>query len=76
VVSIGFNASYINTWINGEEEKYYSNYEEVLIGYLETIINTNEAHYQHKRVASDKDTKSHNYSQRRKTPRRIPKMSY
>jgi hypothetical protein len=35
---------------------------------LETIISTNEAHRQHKRVINERSTKSQSYSQRNKTP--------
>ena len=42
--SIGFSVSYINTYIFGEEENDEKNYENVPVGYLETIIITNEEH--------------------------------
>jgi hypothetical protein len=44
----------------------------VLIADLETIISTNEAHRQHKRVISEKNTKSQSSSQRSDTPKKNP----
>jgi hypothetical protein len=64
MVSVGFSASYINTCIYGEEENDDNNSEEVLVGDLETIISTNEAHRQHRRVINERSTKSQSSSQR------------
>jgi hypothetical protein len=47
MIFVGFSVSYVNTHIYGEEGSKYNNYEEVFIGYLETIVRTNEAHKQH-----------------------------
>jgi hypothetical protein len=43
---VGFSVSYINTYLFGEEEEEEdgNNPEEVPVGYLETVVSTNEAH--------------------------------
>jgi len=43
---VGFSVSYINTYLFGEEEEEEdgNNPEEFPVGYLETVVSTNEAH--------------------------------
>jgi hypothetical protein len=45
----------------------------VLVADLETIINTNEAHWKHKRVVNEKNTKSQSSSHTSGTPKQNPK---
>jgi hypothetical protein len=57
MVSVGFNVSYINTYIYGEESEE-NNSQEVLIGDIETIVSTNEAHRKHGRIMNERSLKS------------------
>jgi hypothetical protein len=53
---VGFSVSYINTYIFGEKENDENNFEEIPVGYFETIIR--QPQRQHERVVNEKSTKS------------------
>jgi hypothetical protein len=69
--SVGFSVSYINTYLCGEDE---NNPKNVSVGYFETIVNTNEAHQQCKRVVNEKNTRSQGSSQKCGTPKSNPQI--
>jgi hypothetical protein len=74
MTSVGFSVSYINTYLYGEDEDDENNPEKVLVGDLETIVSTNEAHRQCGRVVNEKSTRSQGSSKKSGTPKPNPQI--
>jgi hypothetical protein len=58
MIYVGYNVSYENTFLFGEEEDEEKNPEAFPIEDIDTIISTNEPHRQHGKVVNERSTQS------------------